>query len=469
MWLGQFLHAKRKVDLKVLQVLIWLNDIILANIITETVQTLKCQSLTGASWVDMQHSNNSRTRTPAWSTEALCWAGLSEFRIFSCHSNIEAWCVEVWPVEVNAWWMVMSGKIIREMVACWRSRFTMFLGHGHEMTGMGLVGTNGHTFRRRREIEVWRRLLVLRGVDQLVVSGWHCDEMAGSRSGSSPETCGRQDSHCLSVLMDLFSQSFVTISRNLVRTVFGREFICWTCWKVKMFKILWFQPNSVCIVNNWLTFNAFEDFDRTKSRSSWAEDPVHRQSVESTEWIEAPHCQPVQESDCLSLLCLSQVFVLGTDCSSQSLTENQELPGHEVFFRFVLLTWTENLWRWSLVHLRSSVCHGGFRSHRPCMTPQPVKNAHLLNCTTSLHLHIFWIRTMALVPHESGLNSNRTLAPSVCLGPQVGSSRVVPSGCSVGQVEVGVVTTVMVPSAEQTDTTDGCVRVVPDSGGNQSE
>lgn len=103
------------------------------------------------------------------------------------------------------------------------------------------------------------------------------------------------------------------------------------------------------------------------------------------------------------------------------------------------------------------------------MTPQPVKNAHLLNCTTSLHLHIFWIRTMALVPHESGLNSNRTLAPSVCLGPQVGSSRVVPSGCSVGQVEVGVVTTVMVPSAEQTDTTDGCVRVVPDSGGNQSE
>lgn len=72
---------------------------------------------------------------------------------------------------------------------------------------------------------------------------------------------------------------------------------------------------------------------------------------------------------------------------------------------------------------------------------------------------------MALVPHESSLNSNRTLAPSVCLGPQVGSSRVVPSGCSVGQVEVGVVTTVMVPSAEQTDTTDRHVRVVSDSGG----
>lgn len=110
----------------------------------------------------------------------------------------------------------MSGKITGEMVTCWRSRFTMVLGHGHEMTGMGLVGTSGYTFRRRREIEVWKRLLVLGRVCQLVVSGWHCDEMAGSRSGPSAEACGRQDSPCFWGLMDLVSQSFVTNSRNLV-------------------------------------------------------------------------------------------------------------------------------------------------------------------------------------------------------------------------------------------------------------
>lgn len=61
--------------------------------------------------------------------------------------------------------------------------------------------------------------------------------------------------------------------------------------------------------------------------------------------------------------------------------------------------------------------------------------------------------TIALVPQESSLNSNRTLVGSVCLGPQVGSRRVVPSGCTVGQVEVTVVTTVMTPSEEQTATT----------------
>lgn len=60
--------------------------------------------------------------------------------------------------------------------------------------------------------------------------------------------------------------------------------------------------------------------------------------------------------------------------------------------------------------------------------------------------------TMDLVPQESSLNSNRTLDPSVSFGPQVGSNSVVLSGWTVGQVEAGVVTTVMTPSAEQTDT-----------------
>lgn len=58
---------------------------------------------------------------------------------------------------------------------------------------------------------------------------------------------------------------------------------------------------------------------------------------------------------------------------------------------------------------------------------------------------------MALVPQESTRNSNRTLDPSLCLGPQVGSRRVVLSGCTVGQVVARVVTTVMVPSVEQTN------------------
>lgn len=67
---------------------------------------------------------------------------------------------------------------------------------------------------------------------------------------------------------------------------------------------------------------------------------------------------------------------------------------------------------------------------------------------------------MALVPQESTRNSNRTLDPSLCLGPQVGSRRVVLSGCTVGQVVARVVTTVMVPSVEQTDTegqNQGCM------------
>lgn len=59
---------------------------------------------------------------------------------------------------------------------------------------------------------------------------------------------------------------------------------------------------------------------------------------------------------------------------------------------------------------------------------------------------------MFLVPQESTLNSNTTLDPSVCLGPQAGSKRLVLSGCTEGQVEDRVVTTVMVPSVEQTET-----------------
>lgn len=62
-----------------------------------------------------------------------------------------------------------------------------------------------------------------------------------------------------------------------------------------------------------------------------------------------------------------------------------------------------------------------------------------------------------MVLQESTLDSNRTLDPSVCLGPQVGFSGVVLSGCTLGQVEVSVVTMVMVLSAEETETTKGLV------------
>lgn len=60
--------------------------------------------------------------------------------------------------------------------------------------------------------------------------------------------------------------------------------------------------------------------------------------------------------------------------------------------------------------------------------------------------------TMFLVPQESTLNSNKTVDPSVCLGTQAGSKRVVLSGCTEGQVEDRAATTVMVPSVEQTET-----------------
>lgn len=59
---------------------------------------------------------------------------------------------------------------------------------------------------------------------------------------------------------------------------------------------------------------------------------------------------------------------------------------------------------------------------------------------------------MFLVPQESTLNSNKTLDPSVCLGTQAGSKRVVLSGFTEGQVEDRAATTVMVPSVEQTET-----------------
>lgn len=58
---------------------------------------------------------------------------------------------------------------------------------------------------------------------------------------------------------------------------------------------------------------------------------------------------------------------------------------------------------------------------------------------------------MFLVPQVSTLNSNRTLDPSVCLGPQAGSRRLVLSGWTEGQVEDRVVTTVILPSVEQTE------------------
>lgn len=62
-----------------------------------------------------------------------------------------------------------------------------------------------------------------------------------------------------------------------------------------------------------------------------------------------------------------------------------------------------------------------------------------------------WNGTIALVPQESSLNSNRALEPSVSLGLQLGSSSLVLSGSTVGQVTLGVVTTVTTPSEEHTD------------------
>lgn len=89
------------------------------------------------------------------------------------------------------------------------------------------------------------------------------------------------------------------------------------------------------------------------------------------------------------------------------------------------------------------------------MTLRPVKQPQLLNFDIQHLYFTTLIRTLALVPQESNLNSNRTLELSICLGPQAGSKRVVLSECTVGQVEARVVTTVMVPSVEQTDTTHG--------------
>lgn len=61
------------------------------------------------------------------------------------------------------------------------------------------------------------------------------------------------------------------------------------------------------------------------------------------------------------------------------------------------------------------------------------------------------VATIALVPQESSWNSNRTLEPSVSLGLQRGSSSLVLSGSTEGQVTPGVVTTVTTPPAEHTD------------------
>lgn len=58
--------------------------------------------------------------------------------------------------------------------------------------------------------------------------------------------------------------------------------------------------------------------------------------------------------------------------------------------------------------------------------------------------------TIILVPHEFTLNANRALDGSVCVGLQDLSSRVVYSGCTLGKVTVGVVTTVTIPSEEHT-------------------
>lgn len=63
------------------------------------------------------------------------------------------------------------------------------------------------------------------------------------------------------------------------------------------------------------------------------------------------------------------------------------------------------------------------------------------------------VATIALVPQESSWNSNRTLEPSVSLGLQRGSSSLVLSGSTEGQVTPGVVTTVTTPPAEHTDRT----------------
>lgn len=42
------------------------------------------------------------------------------------------------------------------------------------------------------------------------------------------------------------------------------------------------------------TFKTLEYVNSTESRSLRPESSVHRQSVDSTQWVEAPHRQPVQ-------------------------------------------------------------------------------------------------------------------------------------------------------------------------------
>lgn len=88
------------------------------------------------------------------------------------------------------------------------------------------MGTNGQTFRRRRGIEVWKSLGVLGGVEQLVMSFWYCDEVAGSQFRPRPDARVRQDSPCRRGLVDLACRGVNSISRNLMRTVLSREFIC---------------------------------------------------------------------------------------------------------------------------------------------------------------------------------------------------------------------------------------------------
>lgn len=68
-------------------------------------------------------------------------------------------------------------------------------------------------------------------------------------------------------------------------------------------------------------------------------------------------------------------------------------------------------------------------------------------------MHGCCVDTIDLVPQEFSWNSNRTLEPSVSLGLQLGSSSLVLSGSTEGQVTPGVVTTVTTPPAEHTDHT----------------
>ena len=72
---------------------------------------------------------------------------------------------------------------------------------------------------------VWKALEVLGGVEQLVVSPWYSDEMAGSRFGPRPNARVRQYSLCHWSFVGLVNRDVDSTFGYLMQTVFFREFI----------------------------------------------------------------------------------------------------------------------------------------------------------------------------------------------------------------------------------------------------